>query len=99
MPDDRVCGRHFVFLEEHVESMDAVIILDDIAGARNSRSDADLSDRWITLNLLSLSSLKVNEVGPVSCTRYSLYSLATGSIWVIRGVGLFLQATALDIVQ
>jgi hypothetical protein len=52
-----------------------------------------------TLNLLSLSSLKTKEVGPVSWTKYNLYYLATGIISSTIGVGLLRQGTNLDILQ
>ena len=73
MPDDGVVRWNFELFEQYIEGMNAVIILDDTAGAGDLPTDADLHVYEVTLNLLSLSSLKTKEVGPVSCTRYNLY--------------------------
>ena len=69
MPEDGVGGRHFELFEEDIEGVNAVIVLDNSAGARDLSSYADLDRESATLNLLSLSSLKTKEVGPVSWTR------------------------------
>ena len=73
LPDDGVGMWNFELFEQYIEGMDAMIILYDAAGAGDLPADADLNENANTLNLLSLSSLKTKEVGPVSCTRYNLY--------------------------
>ena len=73
MPDDGVGMWNFELFEQYIEGMNAMIILDDTTGAGDLPTDANLHVNIGTLNLLSLSSLKTKEVGPVSCTRYNLY--------------------------
>jgi hypothetical protein len=69
LPKDGMCRGYSKSFEEDVKGMDAVIVLDNATGTRDSGADADLCGGGCTLNLLSLSSLKTKEVGPVSCTR------------------------------
>ena len=65
MPDDWIVLWNFELFEQDVQGVDAVVMLNDAARAGDGAADADLPRNGCTLNLLSLSSLKTNDVGPV----------------------------------
>ena len=66
LPYDGIGWLHFEFFEQDIERVDAMIVLDYSARAGHLVSDGNLYDKGHTLNLFSLSSLKMKEVGPVS---------------------------------
>ena len=69
LPNNGISWWHFEFFEKDIESMNAVVVLYDATWTSDPISDRNLRHLRVTLNLLSLSSLKTNEVGPVSWTK------------------------------
>ena len=60
-----MCVGYFVFFEHDVEGVNAMVVLNDAAGATDFGYDYYLGRIAVTLNLFSFSSLNRNEVGPI----------------------------------